>query len=345
MLEWNINLITLMLYSILLIPWRYAKMKSLSRTGLILSYFIFMFGLAQANQTIIFKNGDIVHVRDVKEDNIQIYAHIDDGKEISFYKFQISQVLPKSEYHIALGNKYKNENNYTEAITQYNLALEDDPQNIQAKELLSKIETIYANQNLSIQKERDSLQGALALSKGMALYREGSFGKSVEQFKLALQLLPDNPTAKRYFADATARAAALEIHRIDLENFKVTTEKNLKEFEEYKYTQATAKQMLATNTPSAQIPQQPSAISQKLASDMNITLRGIKGEGDGSEITLLVVTSTSDQELRLKSGDSENIGQYKVRVIDIDTKKQECEIELIPAGSSTGQRIKLELES
>jgi len=76
-------------------------MKSLSRTGLILSYFIFMFGLAQANQTIIFKNGDIVHVRDVKEDNIQIYAHIDDGKEISFYKFQISQVLPKSEYHIA----------------------------------------------------------------------------------------------------------------------------------------------------------------------------------------------------------------------------------------------------
>lgn len=322
-----------------------AIMKLLNKRNLIISYLILMFGLAQANQTIIFKNGDVVHVRDVKEDNIQIYAHIDDGKEISFYKFQVSQVLPKSEYYIALGNKYKNENNYTEAITQYNLALEDDPENVQAKELLSKIETIYASQNLSIQKERDSLQGALALSKGMALYREGSFGKSVEQFKLALQLLPDNPTAKRYFADATARAAALEIHRIDLENFKVTTEKNLKEFEEYKYTQATSKQMLATNTLSTQMSQQPSTTLQKPASDINITLKGIKGEGDGAEITLLVVMSTSDQELRLKSGDSENIGQYKLRVIDIDTKKQECEIELIPAGSSTGQRIKLELEN
>ena len=289
-----------------------------------------------AQQVIQFKNGDIVEGDLVKQNDVQITIKLESGKEISYYKILIAKIEPGTDYHNRLGDDFYKKDKYADAIKEYEKVLQIDSKNEHAQKQISTIDNWYKSQNAEKKSKQNEIAAALLMSEGMTYYRNTNFELAAKQFQEVLKYNPNDEQAKHYLALSNQKAQEQQAQQIQNEKEQIQTEKSVKELalEDIRKKQA--------SLPVSPAPTVSGEAGFVAAGSLpNIVLYSIMSSGDDATAILHVTSDVQDRELRLRKNDSERVGNYRIRVTDINMTRNEVTLELIPAGSSIGQRITL----
>jgi len=125
-------------------------------------------------------------------------SDVDAKSRLSFVKSKLDERINKN---LNLGRSYYNSGNYKDAIKFLGLVLEDDPNNLLAKQLYDNARVRY---NEIVAKDREKIQREIAtfMSLGVDEYRKGNISRAIEYWQKVLELDPDNDQAKKYIARA-----------------------------------------------------------------------------------------------------------------------------------------------